>query len=232
MKLCKKNMAKLFIAFFFFFFFFFVLQDYFSHCQKASTRTTTDHTCTTIISLLMIILQYILCINAKKVGISPVFYHLFSCGSRWGSVICSNAPMSPNYFIFMGNFENNRKIDQIETHLANLNRLSKFLDPPLLLYTNRKDLLLIFLMFTVSSSNSATKSFLFSLFSLHCSDSFHYIPVSRAEPTTNMPIGKLTDYLVHVFEAPPGERSEKDISTILPFVITKTTCLKTLEKGR
>ena len=47
-----------------------------------------------------------------------------------------------------------------------------------------------------------------------------------------MPIGKLTDYLVHVFEAPPGKRSEKDISTILPFVVTKTTCLKNLEKGR
>ena len=54
----------------------------------------------------------------------------------------------------------------------------------------------------------------------------------KKQQRATMPIGKLTDYLVHVFEAPPGKRSEKDISTILPFVVTKTTCLKNLEKGR
>ena len=45
-----------------------------------------------------------------------------------------------------------------------------------------------------------------------------------------MPL-KLNDYLVNVFEAPPGERCKKEIYEILPLVVMKTSCLKSLEKG-
>ena len=57
----------------------------------------------------------------QKVGISPVFT-IFSVADPDGvRRICSNAPTSPNYFIFMGNFENNWETEQIEQQIANLN---------------------------------------------------------------------------------------------------------------
>ena len=65
----------------------------------------------------------------EKVGISPVFTIFSVADSDGVRRICSNAPTNPNYFIFMGNFENNWEIDQIETQIANLNPLSKIPRP-------------------------------------------------------------------------------------------------------
>jgi len=46
-----------------------------------------------------------------------------------------------------------------------------------------------------------------------------------------MRLKKVSDYLVRIFEAAPGVRSDRDIQALLPIIMMKTTCLRDLDKG-
>ncbi|KAL4222752.1 hypothetical protein ACF0H5_018793 [Mactra antiquata] len=47
-----------------------------------------------------------------------------------------------------------------------------------------------------------------------------------------MRLKKMSDYILKLVEAPPGERSERDINAILPVLALKAGCFRSLDKGK